>query len=61
MPSYLTLDLALHWKPLPQQQLSLLVANLFDRRSWDLASSEDVVSRVPRTRRTLALEWRGSF
>ena len=61
VPSYLTLDLALHWKPLPQQQLSLLVANLFDRRSWDLASSEDVVSRVPRTRRTLALEWRGSF
>lgn len=61
VPAFLTADAVLRHALTPAQSLSLTLRNLADRATWDPASSENGLQRVPRERRSLALDWRVAF
>lgn len=61
VPAFLTGDAIVRATVASGQTVALVVRNLADRRTYDPASSENALLRVPRERRMAALEWRGEF
>lgn len=61
VPAFATADAVLRHAITAQQSLSLTVRNLADRASYDPAASDNDLLRVPRERRSWALDWRLAF
>jgi iron complex outermembrane receptor protein len=61
VPAYLTADAVLRFAWTPTQSLSLTARNLGDRATYDPASAETRLLRMPRERRAIALDWRAAF
>jgi iron complex outermembrane receptor protein len=61
VPAFLTADAVLRFAWSPAQSLSITLRNLGDRVSFDPASADTDLLRMPRERRTVALDWRVAF
>lgn len=61
VPAYATADLVLRRALGPGSSAALIVQNVADRASWDPASLDTTLQRVPRERRRIALDVRVAF
>jgi hypothetical protein len=61
VPAYLTADAVVRFAWTSTQSLSLTVRNLGGRSTYDPASSDTSLLRIPRERRSIALDWRAGF
>jgi iron complex outermembrane receptor protein len=61
VPALATLDAVLRWTPRPGGTLSLRALNVFDARTWDPASPDAALARIPRERRRAELDWQQAF
>lgn len=59
--SFATADALLRRVVAPGQTIALIVRNVADSKTYDPASSNNDLLRVPRQGRSLTLEWRGQF
>jgi iron complex outermembrane receptor protein len=56
-----TVDAVLRWEPLADRSLSLRAQNLFNATTWDSAPPGVPLSRIPRERRRLGIDWQQAF
>lgn len=61
VPSYATVDLVLRRAIGPGSSLALVVHNVADRATWDPATLDTALQRVPRERRRVALDLRVAY
>ena len=61
VPTRTTVDGSLRWEPQPDRSLSLRVQNLFNTATWDPSPPVVPLTRIPRERRRLGIEWQQAF
>ncbi|WP_198320862.1 TonB-dependent receptor plug domain-containing protein [Azohydromonas aeria] len=61
VPPWATLDAVLRWQARPDSTLALRALNLLDAATWNPALPETALSRIPRERRRVEIDWQQAF